>query len=73
LAAQHGGQMSLEQVIRYERVKIAFLTGWTLEYVDSLGLSDRRDVLEIYDVEGAITADRRAQAAAKARRKGRRR
>jgi len=36
---------------RYERTKLALLTGWTFDIIDALGLQERLDVLETVDAE----------------------
>ena len=38
----------------YRRVKIAMLTGWTLEYIDALGCEDETAILEIHEAEQAL-------------------
>ena len=35
----------------YERTQIAKMTGWTLEYIDGLGLIDREALLQISSAE----------------------
>jgi hypothetical protein len=35
----------------YPRVEIALLTGWTLEYIDNLGMIDQESVLQIYEAK----------------------
>jgi hypothetical protein len=35
----------------YERAKIAFLTGWSIEYIDNLGWLDHEAILQIHEAE----------------------
>lgn len=36
---------------QYYRVEIALLTGWTLDYIDSLGVLDQEAVLQIHEAK----------------------
>lgn len=53
VAAKEGVTLDVETL--YEVSKIAMLTGWTVEYIESLGILYRESLLQIHDAEIKLT------------------
>jgi hypothetical protein len=43
----------------YELATLVKLTGWSIEYIESLGLLHREGLLQIYDAEQRLISARR--------------
>lgn len=46
--------MTIDQAEQYRRIKIALVTGWTLEYIDQLGALDESHIVEILEAEAVV-------------------
>lgn len=44
---------------QYQRVKVALLTGWTLDYIDGLGLVDSDAVLQVAEADAMLRQPKR--------------
>jgi len=42
----------------YRRVKIALLTGWTMDYIEGLGMVDSEAILQVYEAENYVEVKR---------------
>lgn len=49
MARREGVTLDVETL--YENAKIAMMTGWTIEYIENLGLLHRESLLQVYDAE----------------------
>lgn len=55
-----GSHLDYETSDLYYRAKIAMLTGWTMEYIDALGMLDYESIIQVFEAE-IMAANMQAQ------------
>ena len=52
---------------QYKRLKVALITGWTLDYIDSLGLRDYEEIYQVFEAEQSLNGSRSSKPGSKTR------